>query len=153
MPSPAIATSRPSAWWVRISSSFCSGVASGRKSSTPDSSAIFAAVRRLSPVTITVLIPIRAQLVEAGLHSLLDDVLEVDDAEDVVVAADRERRAALAADQVELFLQLGRRPAALCFDELDDRVAGALSVFVAVDVDAAHPGFGGEGDEMRLVRL
>ena len=59
VPSPAIATIRPSSWWARISSSFCSGVASGRKSSTPDSSAIFAAVRRLSPVTITVLIPIR----------------------------------------------------------------------------------------------
>ena len=58
------------------------------------------------------------QLVEARAHALLDDVLEVDDAEDVVVAADGQRRAPLAADQVELLLQLGRRPAALRFDEL-----------------------------------
>ena len=35
-----------------------SGVASARKSSTPASSAIFAAVSRLSPVTITVRMPI-----------------------------------------------------------------------------------------------
>jgi hypothetical protein len=58
VPSPVIATSRPSACWRRISSSFASGVASARKSSTPDSSAIFAAVSRLSPVTMIVRMPI-----------------------------------------------------------------------------------------------
>ena len=58
VPSPVIATSRPSDCCARISSSFASGVASARKSSTPDSSAIFAAVSRLSPVTITVRMPI-----------------------------------------------------------------------------------------------
>ena len=58
VPSPVIATSRPSACWSRISASFASGVASARKSSTPASSAILAAVSRLSPVTITVRMPI-----------------------------------------------------------------------------------------------
>ena len=58
VPSPVIATRRPSACCSRISASLRSGVASARKSSTPDSSAILAAVRRLSPVTITVLMPI-----------------------------------------------------------------------------------------------
>ena len=58
VPSPVIATSRPSVWCSRISSSLRSGVASARKSSTPDSPAIFAAVSGLSPVTITVRIPI-----------------------------------------------------------------------------------------------
>ncbi|CAB3775156.1 hypothetical protein LMG29542_08538 [Paraburkholderia humisilvae] len=58
VPSPVIATRRPSAWCARIVASFASGVASARKSSTPASAAIAAAVNRLSPVTITVLMPI-----------------------------------------------------------------------------------------------
>ncbi len=45
----------------------------------------------------------------------------------------------------------GRPPCSV--DVADDRVAGALAVLVAVDVDPAHPGFGGEGDEVRLVGL
>ncbi len=48
--------------------------------------------------------PHPAQLLEAGAHPLLDDVLQVDDSEDVVVATDRQRRASLAADPVELRL-------------------------------------------------
>ena len=58
VPSPVIATSRPSACCFLISSSLASGVASARKSSTPASSAIFAAVRRLSPVIMIVRMPI-----------------------------------------------------------------------------------------------
>ena len=58
VPSPVIATSRPVACCSLIRASFASGVASARKSSTPDSSAILAAVRRLSPVTMTVRMPI-----------------------------------------------------------------------------------------------
>ncbi len=58
VPSPVIATRRPPACWSLISASLFSGVASARKSSTPDSSAILAAVRRLSPVTMTVRMPI-----------------------------------------------------------------------------------------------
>ena len=58
VPSPVIATIRPLACCSLISSSFASGVASARKSSTPDSSAIFAAVRRLSPVIMIVRMPI-----------------------------------------------------------------------------------------------
>ncbi len=58
VPSPVIAISRPSACCCFISSSLRSGVASARKSSTPASSAIFAAVRRLSPVTMIVRMPI-----------------------------------------------------------------------------------------------
>src|SRR3984885_4918795 len=59
VPSPVIATSRPSLWYWRINLSFASGVASARKSSTPASAAMAAAVRRLSPVIITVRIPMR----------------------------------------------------------------------------------------------
>ena len=58
VPSPVIATMRPVACCSLISASLASGVASARKSSTPDSSAILAAVRRLSPVIMIVRMPI-----------------------------------------------------------------------------------------------
>ena len=59
VPSPVIATMRPFDCSSLISASFASGVASARKSSTPASSAITAAVTRLSPVIITVRMPMR----------------------------------------------------------------------------------------------
>ncbi|GJE71403.1 hypothetical protein CHKEEEPN_2949 [Methylorubrum podarium] len=59
VPSPHIATSLPSACSRRISASLSSGVAWARKSSTPASAAMAAAVTGLSPVIITVRMPIR----------------------------------------------------------------------------------------------
>ena len=59
VPSPVIATSRPPRCSLLISSILSSGVASARKSSTPASLAMKAAVRGLSPVIMTVRIPIR----------------------------------------------------------------------------------------------
>ena len=58
VPSPVMATNLPPScsWWMRAS--FASGVASARKSSTPASWAMVAAVRGLSPVIITVRMPI-----------------------------------------------------------------------------------------------
>ena len=53
-----LATIRPDACCSLINSSFFSGVASARKSSTPASSAIFLAVSRLSPVIMIVRMPI-----------------------------------------------------------------------------------------------
>mmetsp|Transcript_6603 Transcript_6603/g.27384 ORF Transcript_6603/g.27384 Transcript_6603/m.27384 type:complete len:543 (-) Transcript_6603:997-2625(-) len=67
VPSPVIATSLPSACWARISASLASGVASARKSSTPASAAMAAAVSRLSPVTITVLMPMRRSCAKRSL--------------------------------------------------------------------------------------
>ena len=58
VPSPVIATRCPFLCSSRIISSLPSGVACARKSSTPASAAIAAAVIGLSPVIITVLIPI-----------------------------------------------------------------------------------------------
>ncbi|CPU18192.1 Uncharacterised protein [Mycobacteroides abscessus] len=57
VPSPVIATSRPACCSLRSSSSLSSGVASATKSSTPASAAICLAVNGLSPVTMTVRIP------------------------------------------------------------------------------------------------
>ena len=59
VPSPHIATSLPLACSSRISSSLASGVAWARKSSTPASAAMAAAVSGLSPVIMTVRMPIR----------------------------------------------------------------------------------------------
>ena len=58
VPSPHIATIRPPSCSLRISASLSSGVASARTSSTPASSAIALAVTALSPVIITVRMPI-----------------------------------------------------------------------------------------------
>ncbi len=58
VPSPVIATSLPPACSFLISAILSSGVASARKSSTPASAAIAAAVSGLSPVIITVRMPI-----------------------------------------------------------------------------------------------
>ena len=59
VPSPVIATSLPPACSLRINAILSSGVASARKSSTPASLAIASAVRGLSPVIMTVRMPMR----------------------------------------------------------------------------------------------
>ncbi len=59
VPSPVIATRRPPRCSLLIRFILSSGVASARKSSTPASCAMTAAVRGLSPVIITVRMPIR----------------------------------------------------------------------------------------------
>ena len=59
VPSPVIATRWPSACSLRMKPILSSGLASAMKSSTPASLAIVAAVRGLSPVIITVRMPIR----------------------------------------------------------------------------------------------
>ena len=64
------------------------------KSSTPASEAMAAAVIGLSPVTITVLMPIARSAAKRVLDVGLHDVLEMDDAEQSAVLGDRQRRAA-----------------------------------------------------------
>ena len=59
VPSPVMATMCPASCSSLTFASFFSGVASARKSSTPASEAIVAAVSVLSPVIITVRIPMR----------------------------------------------------------------------------------------------
>ena len=102
VPSPHIATSLPCACSSRISFSFVSGVAWARKSSTPASAAIAAAVSGLSPVIITVRMPIRRSSDEALADAALDDVLQVDDAEQPAVLRHGQRRAAGLGDLVRL---------------------------------------------------
>ena len=89
-----------------------SGFASATKSSTPASRAMVAAVRRLSPVTMTVRMPIRRSSSNRSTMPGLDGVLQVDQPEDLAVLGDGQRRAALAGDPLGLLLQVGRRRAA-----------------------------------------
>ena len=71
------------------------------KSSTPASEAIAAAVTGLSPVIITVLMPMRRSCGETLLDVGLDDVLQMDDAEQPAVFGQAERRAAGAGDALD----------------------------------------------------
>ena len=81
------------------SRSFVSGVASARKSSTPASAAMAAAVSGLSPVIMTVRMPIGAEAREALLDAALDHVLQMDDAEHPRAVGHDQRRAARARDR------------------------------------------------------
>ena len=153
VPSPVIATSRPSACCARISSILASGVASARKSSTPDSSAILAAVSRLSPVTMTVRMPIRrSRSKRSAMPSLttsLSSMTPSTCASRATASGVEPSRATRSSSACER----RRRLAALVGDPAQDRVARALAQARAVEVDAAHAGLRGEGDELRVLRL
>ena len=105
VPSPVIATRLPFACSARMSASLSSGVASARKSSTPASRAIVAAVSGLSPVIMTVRMPIARSRSKRSFMPALDDVLEVDRPHDA--RAVRRRRAACRLPR-----RSRRRPAA-----------------------------------------
>ena len=107
VPSPVIATSRPPSCSLRISAILSSGVASARKSSTPASRGDrLARCSGLSPVIMTVRMPIARSSANRSAHARLDHVVELDDAEHArrAVAAplgDDQRRAALVGDPVD----------------------------------------------------
>ena len=151
VPSPVMATSWPPACSLRISASLASGVASARKSSTPDSAAIAAAVSGLSPVIMTVRIPAARSWAKRSLDAVLDDVLELDHPEHPRALGDHERRRAAARDPVDVLGQIGRERAAAVLDVAPYRVGRALAVLETVQIDAAHARLGGEGDEVRIV--
>ena len=74
--------------------SFCSGVACAMKSSTPASAAMAAAVSGLSPVIITVRMPILRSCAKRSLMPPLTTSLSWIDAEHIVAVSDDQRRAA-----------------------------------------------------------
>jgi len=73
-----------------------SGVAWARKSSTPASAAMAAAVTGLSPVIITVLIPMRLSWAKRSGFTFYD-VFEVNDSYRLVIPGHNERRSPRAA--------------------------------------------------------
>ena len=135
VPSPHIATSRPSLWCLRISSSFVSGVASARNSSTPASAAIAAAVSRLSPVTMTVLMPIwRSSAKRSRMPPLTTSRSSMTPSTRALFAGfgDDERRGAVARDLVDGLADRRRPRAALGLDELPNRVGRAFAQLAAL---------------------
>ena len=146
VPSPVIATSLPSACSRLISAILSSGVASARKSSTPASLAIAAAVSGLSPVIITVRMPIARKRGEALPHAALDDVLEVDRRRAPGArSATTSGVPPAAGDALDDRLQLGGDGAPpLPVHVGDDGVGRALADLAPVEVDARHARLRGE---------
>ena len=108
VPSPHIATSLPLACSSRMSLSLASGVACARKSSTPDSARdrgrgqrIIAGDHHGADAHLT-------QFGETFLDAALDDVLQMDDAEQLAVLGDRQRRAAGFGDALGDGVQVAR---------------------------------------------
>ena len=153
VPSPVIATSRPSAWMSRISLSLASGVAWARKSSTPGLRADGRRGQRVVAGDHDGLDAHAAQLGEALPDAALHDVLELDDAEHLGAVGDDERRRARLGDGVDRAADVGGDGAAELPDVGLDRVGGALADLAAVQVHAAHPRLRGEGDERRAELL
>ena len=123
------------------------------KSSTPAWWAIALAVSGLSPVTITTRRPIWRSRANRSLDARLEDVFELDHADDPVVLGDGQRRGAAGGDGVDgRLVAIGER-AALVEDVLRDGVGRALAdAGAAGQVEAAHAGLRGELDERRPFR-
>ena len=115
-----------------ISASLSSGVASARKSSTPASSAIALAVSGLSPVIITVRMPIRRISSNRSRMPCLTTSLRwmtpsARAGSPVDVLGDHQRGAAGAADPVDELADLLGGVAAVVADPLHHRRGGALA--------------------------
>ena len=153
VPSPVIATMRPRACSSRISSSLRSGVASARKSSTPDSSAMTAAVTGLSPVIITVRMPIfRSSSKRSFMPPLTMSFRWTTPSTQLSWATTRGVPPDCATPCTSVSSSAGALSAVLR-DEALDRVGGTLAQAPAVEVDAAHARRGREGDELVLAEL
>src|ERR1035437_6449695 len=169
VPSPVIATSLPPSCSFLIRAILSSGVASARKSSSPDSSAIALAVRGLSPVIMTVRMPIlRISANRSAMPSLTMSLRWITPSALAVPCppapaparpgpgplGDDERGAADSRDAVHHLPELSGRRAAVVADPLRYRGRGALADLTAVrEVHAAHPGLRGELDELGALQL
>ncbi len=148
VPSPVIATSLPLACSSLMSRILVSGVASARKSSTPASLAIAAAVRGLSPVIITVRMPIARKRSKRSAMPVLTTSLRW------MIPSRRAPSATASGVPPESPMRLAMRAqivrdlAALLLDEAHHGVDGALAHGApARQVDAAHARLRRERDE------
>src|ERR1700760_985380 len=147
VPSPVIATSLPPACSFLIRAILSSGVASARKSSTPDSSAMALAVSGLSPVIMTVRMPMARISPDPPGEARLAHAFRYDAPPGRPPAGGlpgpHRRSPAAPGDAVPGLPQLGRQRPAVVPDPLADRAGGALPDLTAVgQVDPAHPGLG-----------
>ena len=89
-----------------------------------------------------------AELIEALAHAALDDVLQVNRAENVMVFGHEQRRAAGIGNCLDGILDFGRDAIAVHSAPLHDRVERALANFTAIEIDAGHARDGGERNEI-----
>ena len=158
VPSPVIATSLPPSCSRLMSAILSSGLASARKSSTPASSAIALAVNGLSPVIITVRMPIRRSSSNRSAMPCLTMSFSATTPSTqrraVALLGDDQRSAAGGADRVDGDDRRRRGSAPpLSRTHLMHSRRRALADLAAFDVDAAHPRLRGERHEVRTVHL
>ena len=89
----------------------------------------------------------RAQAGEALLDAILDHVLEIDNAHYTIAIGDDQRRAAGASDTSNHVFQFGGLSAAMIAHELHDLFGSAFTDVASAEVESAHAGLSGEGDE------
>ncbi len=134
-----------------------SGVASARKSSTPASAAMAAAVSRLSPVIITVLMPMRRSSAKRSLMPPLTMSLSSTTPSTRVPSATTSGVLPRRATSSTARLQRRREAAAQRFDMAADRIGRALAqlplpAVAALQVGTAHARLRREGHEARAER-
>ncbi len=158
VPSPVIATRRPPSCSFLISAILSSGVASARKSSTPASSAIARAVSGLSPVIITVRMPIRRISSNRSRMPSLTTSLRWMTPRARARPVLRARRPRAAYRPRWRWSRPASPTAATSSPpcsrtQATHRRRRALADLARGEVDARHPGLGGELHEVRLRQL
>ena len=91
--------------------------------------------------------PHGSQLIEALAHTALDDVLQVDGAENLAVFGHQKRRATGIGNFLYALFHFGRNAVAALRAVLGDRIEGAFADLAPVEIDAGHAGDGGERNE------
>ena len=94
-----------------------------------------------------------SQVCKFLLHTLLDNILQIDNAEDLVVLSYDQRCAALGRNRLDNSITV-RRIHTACMGHITlHGVCCAFSDFVAVKVDAAHTGHGSKWDKVHILVL
>src|SRR5262249_17070102 len=79
-----------------------------------------------------------AKLGDAVLHPALDDILQVNNAQQALAIAHCKWRPAVSRDSVARFFDQFRYLSAAFNHEFDDGVGGALAELASLEIDAAH---------------
>src|SRR5205823_1482804 len=88
---------------------------------------------------------------DALLHSSLNDVFQVDHAQQTLAIAHGQWGSTVTRNAVAHVLEVAGDTAAALDYKLDDRVGCSLAKLAPLEVDPAHPGVGREWDEGRFV--
>src|SRR5207302_6645708 len=93
----------------------------------------------------------RMQALKAPANSFFDHIFEVDHAEHSSAVRDDQRSSTFTRNPFDRGIELWRNFATALLHELDYLVACALSDLAIPDVDATHPGDGGERNKRRTL--